>query len=141
MSVPFLRDVQAQDPLAANILRWWTYFNNEDIWFDLLRASSEAGFAWIEELSEEFNFNDALGVLHDYGLVESTTVFQEFQGYSIHGSLHSWAINILNKEWDSRLSKLVVENVALLVPLNNEARYWHVQKRLMPHASCLYPTV
>ncbi|KAH7010637.1 uncharacterized protein B0I36DRAFT_257436, partial [Microdochium trichocladiopsis] len=126
--------VQAQNPLAANLLRWWAYFNNEDIWYDLVQARSRIGPGWMEELSEELNFNDAMGVLHDYGLVEPTTTFQEPQGYSIHSCLHSWAIHILNEEWDSCLNKLAVESVASQVPSREEAEYWLLQKRLISHA-------
>lgn len=81
--------VQAQNPLAAHLLRWWTYFNREYIWFSLLRHDGNDGPEWMNDLTEEFNFLEAIGVLHDYGLVEPTTVFQEPQGYSIHSCLHS----------------------------------------------------
>ncbi|KXJ84703.1 P-loop containing nucleoside triphosphate hydrolase protein [Microdochium bolleyi] len=126
--------VQAQNLLAAHLLRWWAYFNNQDIWYDLSRASSEDGPAWMRQLSEELNFNDAMGVLHDYGLVEPTTMFQEPQGYSIHSCLHSWTIHILNEEWDSCLNKLAVESVASQVPSREEAEYWLLRKRLISHA-------
>ncbi|KAH7016474.1 uncharacterized protein B0I36DRAFT_298830 [Microdochium trichocladiopsis] len=126
--------VQAQNPLAADLLRWWAYFNNEDIWFGLFRARSGMGPVWMKQLSKELNFNDAMGVLYDYGLVEPTAIFQEIQGYSIHGCLHSWTIHILNEEWDGCLNKLAVESVASQLPSNAEAEYWLLQKRLIPHA-------
>ncbi|KAH7012600.1 uncharacterized protein B0I36DRAFT_378335 [Microdochium trichocladiopsis] len=126
--------VQAQNPLAAHLLRWWAYFNNEDIWFDLIGTGSEDGLVWMEQLSEELNFSEAMGVLHDYGLVEPTAMFQEPQGYSIHSCLHSWTIHILNKERDGWLNKLAVESVASQVPSKREADYWLLQKRLLPHA-------
>lgn len=28
--------IQKQHPLAAHLLRWWAYFNNEDVWLELL---------------------------------------------------------------------------------------------------------
>ncbi|KAH7039786.1 kinesin light chain 1 [Microdochium trichocladiopsis] len=126
--------VQTQNPLAAHLLQWWAYFNNEDIWYDLIQASNEDGPMWMKQLSGELNFNDAMGVLYDYSLVEPTTIFQEIQGYSIHGCLHSWTVHILNEEWDSALNKLAVESVASQVPSNIEAEYWLLQKRLIPHA-------
>ncbi|KAH7037962.1 kinesin light chain 1 [Microdochium trichocladiopsis] len=126
--------VQTQNPLAAHLLQWWAYFNNEDIWFGLFRARSGMGPVWMKQLSEELNFNDAMGGLHDYGLVEPASLFQEIQGYSIHGCLHSWTVHILNEEWDSCLNKLAVESVASQVPSNVEAEYWLLQKRLIPHA-------
>ncbi|KAH7027799.1 kinesin light chain 1 [Microdochium trichocladiopsis] len=133
--------VQAQSPLAAYLLRWWAYFNNEDVWFQLLRAVSSTGPAWMRQLSEELIFNDAMGVLHDYGLVEPTTMFQQPQGYSIHGCLHSWTVHVLNEERDRWLNRLAVESVASQVPGHAEAEYWLLQKRLIPHATRSYSTL
>ncbi|KAI1322057.1 kinesin light chain 1 [Xylariaceae sp. FL0255] len=31
--------VQIQNRLAAHLLQWWAYFNNKDIWFELLQAA------------------------------------------------------------------------------------------------------
>ncbi|KAJ3564963.1 hypothetical protein NPX13_g7668 [Xylaria arbuscula] len=62
--------VQKQHPLAAHLLRWWAYFNNEDIWLELLQTNNTDGPAWIHELADELNFNQAIGALHDYGFVE-----------------------------------------------------------------------
>ncbi|KAH7016085.1 kinesin light chain 1 [Microdochium trichocladiopsis] len=126
--------VQAQNPLAAHLLQWWAYFNNDDIWYDLVKFGSEDGPAWMKQLSEELNFYDAMGVLHDYGLVEPTNMFQEPQGYSIHSCLHSWTIHILNEKRDGCLNELAFGSVASQVPSHEEAEYWLLQKRLIPHA-------
>lgn len=128
------QQVQAQNPLAAHLLRWWAYFNNEDIWFGLVSPRRQDGPVWMEQLSEELNFNDAMGVLHDYGLVEHTTTFPESPGYSIHGCLHSWTLHILNEPRDSLLNKLAVESVASQIPSDDELGCWFLQKRLIPHA-------
>ncbi|KAI3326595.1 P-loop containing nucleoside triphosphate hydrolase protein [Xylariaceae sp. AK1471] len=78
--------IQEQDPLAAHLLRWWAYFDNEDIWFELLQPNGADGPAWIYELADKLNFNSAMGTLHDYGFVEphiSTLDLIGSRGYSI----------------------------------------------------------
>ncbi|KAH8193514.1 hypothetical protein TruAng_012320 [Truncatella angustata] len=129
--------VQEQNPTAAHLLRWWAYFDNEDIWFELLQPRGEGGPAWINDLTDELNFNSAMGTLHDYGLVELHTWTPDLvgsRGYSIHSCLHTWTIHILNADWDGYLSKLVVECIALSVPSRSEVQFWLLQRRLLPHA-------
>uniref|UniRef100_A0A8H7TQM6 NB-ARC domain-containing protein n=1 Tax=Bionectria ochroleuca TaxID=29856 RepID=A0A8H7TQM6_BIOOC len=35
--------VQKKNALAAHLLRWWAYFSNEDVWFELLRPYDDEG--------------------------------------------------------------------------------------------------
>ncbi|KAI1334196.1 P-loop containing nucleoside triphosphate hydrolase protein [Xylariaceae sp. FL0016] len=135
--------VQKQNRLAAHLLRWWAYFDNEDIWFELVQHSDtskkddEEVPAWMSELTDELNFNGAMGALHDYGLLEAHILSQEqigSRGYSIHSCLHAWAIHILNQDWDEHLSKLAVKCVASRVPSQDDAQFWVLQRRLLPHA-------
>ncbi|KAH0594590.1 hypothetical protein MHUMG1_07424 [Metarhizium humberi] len=138
------QQVQKQNPLAAHLLRWWAYFDNEDIWLELFQPKDKDGPTWIYDLADELNFNGAMGTLHDYGFVESHTFSPdliESRGYSIHGCLHSWAIHILNQEWDSYLGKLAVECIASRVPSQNNAQFWLLQRRLLPHAMTSCATV
>lgn len=138
------QQVQKQNPLAAHLLRWWAYFDNEDIWLELLQPKDKDGPTWIYDLADELNFNGAMGTLHDYGFVEPHTFSPdliESRGYSIHGCLHSWAIHILNQEWDSYLGKLAVECIASRVPSQNDAQFWLLQRRPLSHAMTSCATV
>ncbi|KAK5633448.1 hypothetical protein RRF57_009162 [Xylaria bambusicola] len=76
--------VQKQHPLAAHLLRWWAYFSNEDIWFELLQTKNTDGPVWIHELADELNFNQAIGALHNYACEPSwlglTEPFRMSQG-------------------------------------------------------------
>ncbi|KAK2612718.1 hypothetical protein QQS21_001335 [Conoideocrella luteorostrata] len=131
------QQIQEQNPLAAHLLQWWAYFNNEDIWLELLQPVRGDGPQWIYELTDELNFNSAMGTLHDYGFVETYTGslnLIESRGYSIHGCLHAWTIHILNQERDAYLGKLAAKCVASRVPARNNAQFWLLQRRLLPHA-------
>ncbi|KAI1857580.1 uncharacterized protein JN550_013149 [Neoarthrinium moseri] len=129
--------MQEHDPLAAHLLRWWAYFDNEDLWFELLQPLSGDGPAWVYELSDELNFNKAMGILHDYGFVEPhdfSPDLIESRGYSIHGCLHSWIIYTLNRPWDGYLNKLAIECIASKVPSQTCAHTWIIERRLLSHA-------
>ena len=94
--------VKQQNELSAKLLRLWAYFDNQDIWYELLRHGDSEDPEWICELTEdELSFNGAVRVLSDHGLVEVDTSSQEWveaRGYSIHGCVHSWTIHVLNQE-------------------------------------------
>ncbi|KAM3489527.1 hypothetical protein MY3957_007197 [Beauveria namnaoensis] len=64
------QQIEKQFPLAANLLRFWAYFDNQDLWFELIKAKNNGGPTWLRQLSDELVFNEAIGTLHDYGFVE-----------------------------------------------------------------------
>ena len=131
--------VKQRNELSAKLLRLWAYFDNEDIWYELLRHGDSKDPEWIHELTkDELIFNGAVRVLSDHGFVEADMSSQErveSRGYSIHGCVHSWIINILNQEWDSDLAKLALKSVGSHVPRKESANWWLTQQRLLQHAA------
>ncbi|KAN0067831.1 hypothetical protein V8E54_014078 [Elaphomyces granulatus] len=132
--------VKQRNELSAKLLRLWAYFDNQDLWFELLRHSNSDDPDWIRELTEdELGFNRAVRVLSDHGLVEvdmSSQELVESRGYSIHGCVHSWTVYVLNQEWDYDLAKLALKFVGSHVPRDESAnRWWLTQRRLLPHAA------
>src|SRR5882762_8020148 len=131
--------VKQRNELSAKLLRLWAYFDNQDLWFELLRHSNSNDPDWIRELTEdELEFNEAVRVLSDHGLVEVDMSSQELiesRGYSIHGCVHSWTVYVLNQEWDSDLARLALKFVGSHVPKKESAKWWLTQRRLLPHAA------
>ncbi|KAN0067836.1 hypothetical protein V8E54_014083 [Elaphomyces granulatus] len=131
--------VKQRNELSAKLLRLWAYFDNQDLWFELLRHSNSKDLDWIRELTEdELEFNGAVRVLSDHGLVEVDMSSQELiesRGYSIHGCVHSWTVYVLNQEWDYDLAKLALKFVGSHVPEKESAKWWLTQRRLLPHAA------
>ncbi|KAI1077186.1 hypothetical protein F5B20DRAFT_572336 [Whalleya microplaca] len=132
--------IQKQHPLAAHLLRWWAYFDNEDIWFELLQNDIPDRPVWACELSDKLSFHNAIGTLHDYGFVEPHASAPDLigsRGYSIHPCVHSWTIYVLNKEWDTSLSELSMKCVASKVPPRDPRDgppMWLLGRRPLPHA-------
>ena len=135
--------VEQRNVLSAQLLRLWAYFDNQDLWFELLQHSVSKNQDWIRELvKDELSFHGAMRVLSDHGLVEVDKSLQELlesRGYSIHGCVHSWTVHVLNQEWDYSLARVALESVALHVPGEQANRPWLTQRRLLQHAArCSY---
>ncbi|KAH8592628.1 hypothetical protein B0O99DRAFT_689484 [Bisporella sp. PMI_857] len=135
--------LEQQNRLSAELLRFWAYFNNQDIWLELLQHNSSSDPKWLQDLTkDELSFHGAMRVLSNYGLVEehvSSQQLVESRGYSIHGCVHAWTIHVLNQEWDYDLARLAIECVGSHVPNRQDFQPWVLQRRLLQHAAkCSY---
>lgn len=85
--------VKQQNELLATLLRLWAYFDNNDLWLELLRHGDPNDPEWIRELTaDEISFHTAVRVLTDHGFLEVDTSSQEqieSRGYSIRGCVYS----------------------------------------------------
>ncbi|RYP50015.1 hypothetical protein DL768_004370 [Monosporascus sp. mg162] len=138
-----LEHIKRRNEYSAKLLRLWAYFDNQDIWLELIQHSDSEDPAWIREIAEdELSFNNTVRVLSDYGLVEVNTASgeqTESKGYSIHSCVHSWTMSVLNQEWDQDLANLAVKCVASHIPGSGSAKWWLIQRRLLQHAArCHY---
>merc|ERR1711939_1293699 len=115
------------------------YFDNQDLWFELLQHGDSDSPEWLRELTkDELSFDGAVRVLSNHGLVEVATSSQEStesKGYSIHGCVHSWTIHALNQKWDYDLARLAVKFVAAHVPGDKDIQPLLLQRRLLQHAA------
>jgi tetratricopeptide (TPR) repeat protein len=131
--------VKRWNELAAKLLCLWAYFDNQDIWFELLRHGDSEDPEWVHELTKnELNFHAAARVLSNHGLVEvdgSSRELIESSGYSIHGCVHSWTINVLNQEWDYDLARLALKLIGLHIPGKETDKWWVTQRRLLQHVT------
>ncbi len=135
--------VKQQNELSAKLLHLWAYFDNQDLWFELLRRGNIEGPQWLQELTQdELSFNAAIRALCDHGLVEADSSSQErieSRGYSIHHCVHSWTIHVLNQEWDYDLAGLALRIVGLHIPRIEVQKSLLAQRRLLQHAArCSY---
>jgi hypothetical protein len=121
------------------LLCLWAYFDNHDLWFELLQHSDSDDPDWIRKLTEdELSFHAAVRVLTDHGLVEIDTASQrevESRGYSMHSCVHSWTKHVLNQKWDPDLAKLSLKFVASHVLKKETAGWWLRQQPLLYHAT------
>ena len=121
------------------LLRLWAYFDNEHLWFELLREGHRTGPLWFRELTHDaLSFNSAVRVLCDYGFVEPDMSSRERStdsgGYGMHGCVHMWTVHVLNKQRDAEMARLAMRCVGAHVPADTERDSWVEQRRLLRHA-------
>lgn len=132
--------IRQQNELSAQLLQLWAYFDNQDLWFDLLQELNDCGSGWMLQLiADELSFNQAIRVLCDHGLIEVDRFSEaseiESKGYGMHSCVHSWAIHVLNQGWDPETAGLVLECVGSHVPDENTQEAWATRRQLMRHAA------
>ncbi|KAI6085949.1 hypothetical protein F4821DRAFT_141851 [Hypoxylon rubiginosum] len=140
LSFAHIRD---QNPASAMLLRLWAYFDNEDLWYELLREGfSSDGKEYVHGfVADKIRFDAAIRVLYNHGLVEEDASMMEWggesQGYSMHGCVHSWTQHILNEDEDEKsieMARVARECVGRHVPREDVREYWFTRRRLLKHA-------
>jgi hypothetical protein len=86
--------VKQQSILAFKLLQMWAYFDNQDVWFELLRECQQDGPEWLSQLTEDqLSFDEAVRVLCEHALVEAEVTLRdervESLGYGMHSCVHS----------------------------------------------------
>ncbi|KAI1523851.1 tetratricopeptide repeat domain containing protein, partial [Pyrenophora tritici-repentis] len=81
--------VKKQSSLATKLLQLWAYFDNQDVWLQLLQEGRDNAPKWFCELTRDrLVFNKAVRVLCDHALVEADTTLgeggKESRGYGMH---------------------------------------------------------
>ncbi|KAK1624823.1 hypothetical protein BDP81DRAFT_474599, partial [Colletotrichum phormii] len=131
--------IQQQSRGAATLLRLWAYFDNEDLWYELLQDVGSEGPVWLQDITKDnLIFNITMRLLCEHGLVEADLITKETEGesrgYSVHGCVHAWMIHVLNTGVDEEMAWTALRCIASHVPSNEQQEYWIVQRRLLQHS-------
>ncbi|KAK5080194.1 hypothetical protein LTR05_008761 [Lithohypha guttulata] len=102
--------LECDDPLAAKVLKLLAYFDNQEIWFDLLRVGIEDESPnWLREVAaDQIDFESIMGTLVDYCLVEAQP---RTRSYGMHNCVHDWTLAQLNQPRSEPLFWYVVQCV------------------------------
>ncbi|KAI1322531.1 kinesin light chain [Xylariaceae sp. FL0255] len=145
--------IQKQDPLAAQLLQFWAYFNNEDIWSELFQpsennlrgiyeyaggAANENGPAWVFELADDITFHRTMSTLQSCGFVDPhTSTWEQIgpRGYSIHACVHAWTTSVLNKNPDegNKLARAAAGYIVAQTLGEDHLQSWLIHRRLLSH--------
>lgn len=142
-----LERVKKKNQDSEGLLLLWGYFDNQDIWWDMLKDGREATTdAWFRRITEhELSFSSAMRPLCQYALAEPNPVPPKegggSRGYSMHPCVHEWVKNGLNEDekiWNqdkkAEMKKLVVSCLARHVPRMDPPNFTIVRERLNKHA-------
>lgn len=82
---------EREDPLAATALKLLAYFDNQEIWYELLHACLNGDLpSWLQEMaSKRIDFDNVMGTLVTYSLLEAHPARGS---YSIHSCIHDRAL-------------------------------------------------
>ena len=129
--------IREEDQSAAKLLELWAYFDNRDIWYELLKAGEDNAPSWFHDvIGTRLHFNSAIGKLKKHGLVERLT---GSDGYSMHHCVHAWVTNVLCKVFDHQNARLAVQCIFKSVPFVPAPGDWITRQRLLSHAErCLH---
>ena len=87
-----LEHIQKQSESAAKLLQLWAYFDNQDVWFELLAAGGEDSPKWFATIvNDELCFIEVIRLLCDHALIEP---IKSSGGYSMHTCVH--AVSVLS---------------------------------------------
>ena len=130
--------VYAVKPEAARLLDQWAFLHPGDISYELLekciRSSEGSEEARECELiaTDDFSFQDSVGVLAQYSLVNSSEGTNKF---SIHAVVHDWSLyNIVDDQAKERLCVQAIRMVAESIPSPKDAGSLQTARKLLPHA-------
>ena len=124
--------IRRENQSAAKLLELWAYFDNRDLWYDLLKAGEDNAPSWFLDIIEtKLAFNSVLGTLQKHALVEKLA---ESDGYSMHNCVHAWVTNVLCKAFEHRNATLAFACIIFYVPRQPAPRDWIIKQRILPHA-------
>jgi tetratricopeptide (TPR) repeat protein len=136
-----LQLVEQHSMLSSQLLRFWAYFDHQDLWYELLREGHIDGPGWLSELTRnELTFTQAMRLLCNVGLAEAEKQVagrarMEQTGYSMHGCVHAWVLHVLNSECNREWARLAIIAVARHIPDYEVPSYWILQQRLVQHVT------
>ncbi|KAI0451347.1 hypothetical protein F5B21DRAFT_487237 [Xylaria acuta] len=130
--------IRQQNENSAALLRLWAYFDNQDIWLELLQSDHRHSMEWVREVTkDELSFTNTVRTLINYGLVEvdySMDELTESRGYSVHSCVYSWITHVLNQERSIDLARYAIRCVSSHVYRARSDKYWLIERRLLQHA-------
>ncbi|KAE8390738.1 hypothetical protein BDV23DRAFT_183253 [Aspergillus alliaceus] len=132
------QEIQKRDPIAAKLLLFLAFFDNQDIWYELIHSGMDYSDppAWFKTaVSTKLVFKTKLRVLIKFSLVETG---QQEGSYTLHPVVQDWCTHIAaSKDLTNQLHGLALISVGFMVPSSSNRRYAEFQQRLLPHANYL----
>ncbi|KAJ6172447.1 hypothetical protein N7470_001514 [Penicillium chermesinum] len=132
------KEIQKCDPTAAELLLLLAFFDNRDIWYELLQSGLNCSKLppWFKMVvSNKLVFKAKAKVLVGFSLVETK---QQSGSYALHPVVQDWCHHVADyNDLTSHLHELALMSVGYMVPGSNVRGYAEIQQRLLPHANYL----
>jgi tetratricopeptide (TPR) repeat protein len=135
------KEIQERDPTAAKLLLLLAFFDNQDIWYELIQKGLHHlnPPQWFETaVSSKLVFKTKLKALVEFSLVE---IKQQEGSYTLHPVVQDWCYHIAaSNNLINQLQELAFISVGYMVPSQDTRDYARLEQRLLPHANNLIQT-
>ncbi|KAL3435052.1 hypothetical protein BDV09DRAFT_185326 [Aspergillus tetrazonus] len=132
------KEVQKRDPTAAKLLLLLAFFDNQDIWYELIQNGLDYSNSppWFEAaVSSKLVFKTKMKALVEFSLVE---IKQREGSYTLHPMVQDWCYHIAaSNDITNQLQELAFISVGYTVPSQDTRDYARLEQRLLPHANNL----
>jgi tetratricopeptide (TPR) repeat protein len=131
-------EIKKRDSNAAALLLLLARFDNQDIWYELVRSGSHCLDipVWLERtISSGLAFKLGLKSLVGFSLLESK---QQGGSYAMHPVVQDWCLHLASTDKNvntAQLDELALVSVGYTVPSSSDKDYIELQQRLIPHAN------
>ncbi|PGH16716.1 hypothetical protein AJ79_01589 [Helicocarpus griseus UAMH5409] len=131
------REIQKRDLDAAKLLLLLAYFDNRDIWYELVQAGSNSPNTppWFNKaVSEKLAFGPSMKTLIGFSLIETK---QQEGSYAMHPVVQDWCLHVARTEDMGliQLNEQALIAVGCMVPFETNKNHPELQRRLVPHAN------
>jgi tetratricopeptide (TPR) repeat protein len=130
--------VRAVKPKAARLLDQWAFFHPGDMSYELIGDYTQTfedskGARECELIAtNKLSFQDSVGVLAQYSLVNKT---EGMSSFSIHAVVHEWSLyNIVDDGAREQLCVRAIRMVAKSIPSLRDSGDLQAARKLLPHA-------
>ncbi|KAL4739322.1 hypothetical protein BDV11DRAFT_215259 [Aspergillus similis] len=132
------KEIQKHDPTAAKLLLLLAFFDNQDIWYELIQKGLDHSNPpqWFEAaVSSRLVFKTKIKALVKFSLVE---IKQQKGSYTLHPVVQDWCYHIAaSNDLTNQLQELAFISVGYTVPSRDTRDYARLEQRLLPHANNL----
>lgn len=132
-------EIQKRDPNAAKLLLLLARYDNQDIWYELIKNAFESSNVptWPEStMSTPLTFKVTMKNLLGFSLLESRR--KQGGSYTMHPVVQDWCIHLAST--DKSVNSIQLDEVALIsvgyaIPRSWERNDFELQQRLLPRAN------
>ncbi|KAL5045966.1 hypothetical protein BDW71DRAFT_207950 [Aspergillus fruticulosus] len=132
------QELQRRESAAAKLLLLLAFFDNQDIWYELIRCALYCCSPppWFQmSVSSKLVFKAKIKALIEFSLVETR---QQEGSYTLHPVVQDWCCHIAaSNNLTDQLHELSLISVGYMVPSKENRDFTRLQQRLLPHANHL----
>ncbi|KAL4972232.1 hypothetical protein BDW66DRAFT_164314 [Aspergillus desertorum] len=132
------KEIQKRDSTAAKLLLLLAFFDNQDIWYELIQTGLDYSNPppWFKAaVSSKLVFRTKIKALVEFSLVE---IKQQEGSYTLHPVVQDWCYHIAaSNDLTNQLQELAFISVGYTVPSQDTRDYARLEQRLLPHANNL----